>query len=549
MLNSQGNKGIINKKGKGFGMQKNKRLAIEFILVAMILFVGIFIRSYHFGMIPVGLHQDEAMAAVDAKALADYGTDRFGMRYPVHFTAWKSGQMSVLLSYLMIPFIKILGFSIASIRLPMLVVSCIGLLLMYLVGRRVGGLWLGIFALVMGCICPWHYMQSRWSLDCNMFPHIFLAGVCLLLYGLKKKWMLYVSMIFFGLCSYCYGIANYSVPVFLLAVAILLYKEKYVKVKEILIAVVIYITVALPEFLTMLINMFGWNSIETPWFTIPYFPDSVRSNDILFLDFSWKQLGQNLVDFVWVVFGKKDTTISSTTVEFGPLYYFTVVFFVIGITVTICKLKKSVDLEEKMPYVILLAWFLMGAWAGIMTKGVMIHRINIIFYPVLFLAAVGIKWCICKCKWLVIPIVILYTVSAAMFAYTYFRSWADLSRDFYYESFVDALEYAENIECDIYYISPDPQGTGVTEVAQILTMFCHEIDAEYFQGISNVQDGIERLPYTERYRYAYVDTEIVKDIEDKSVVYLVGRDKIALFSQEEYEFESFYDFYFVVRRK
>ena len=346
-----------------------------------------------------------------------------------------------------------------------------------------------------------------------------------------------------------YGIANYSVPVFLLAVAILLHKEKYVKVKEILIAVVIYITVALPEFLTMLINMFGWNSIETPWFTIPYFPDSVRSNDILFLDFSWKQLGQNLVDFVWVVFGKKDSTISSTTVEFGPLYYFTVVFFVIGITVTICKLKRSVAWEEKMPYVILLAWFLMGVWAGIMTKGVMIHRINIIFYPVLFLAAVGIKWCICKCKWLVIPIVILYTVSAAMFAYTYFRSWADLSRDFYYESFVDALEYAENIECDIYYISPDPQGTGVTEVAQILTMFCHEIDAEYFQGISNVQDGIEQLPYTERYRYAYVDAEIVKNIEDKSVVYLVGRDKIALFSQEEYEFESFYDFYFVVRRK
>ena len=80
MLNSQGNKGIINKKGKGFCMQKNKRLALEFILVTMILFVGIFIRAYHFGMIPVGLHQDEAMAAVDAKALADYGTDRFGMR-------------------------------------------------------------------------------------------------------------------------------------------------------------------------------------------------------------------------------------------------------------------------------------------------------------------------------------------------------------------------------------------------------------------------------------------------------------------------------------
>ena len=89
---------------------------VEIALVALLLLGGIFIRAYHFGMIPIGVHQDEAMAAVDAKALADYGTDRFGMRYPVHFTAWIGGQMSVLLSYCMVPFIKILGFS-APVRL------------------------------------------------------------------------------------------------------------------------------------------------------------------------------------------------------------------------------------------------------------------------------------------------------------------------------------------------------------------------------------------------------------------------------------------------
>ena len=50
-----------------------------------------------------GLEIDGAMAAVDAKALAYYGTDRFGMKYPVHLTAWGFGQMSALLSYLMVP--------------------------------------------------------------------------------------------------------------------------------------------------------------------------------------------------------------------------------------------------------------------------------------------------------------------------------------------------------------------------------------------------------------------------------------------------------------
>lgn len=57
---------------------------IELLLVALLLLAAIVIRAYHFGAPPIGVHQDEAMAAVDAKALADYGTDRYGMRYPVH---------------------------------------------------------------------------------------------------------------------------------------------------------------------------------------------------------------------------------------------------------------------------------------------------------------------------------------------------------------------------------------------------------------------------------------------------------------------------------
>ena len=46
---------------------------IELLLVALLLLAAIVIRAYHFGAPPIGVHQDEAMAAVDAKALADYG--------------------------------------------------------------------------------------------------------------------------------------------------------------------------------------------------------------------------------------------------------------------------------------------------------------------------------------------------------------------------------------------------------------------------------------------------------------------------------------------
>ena len=57
---------------------------VDFIIFCALLFVGFAIRVWQFGMIPDGMNQDGAMAAVDAKALADHGTDRYGMYMPVH---------------------------------------------------------------------------------------------------------------------------------------------------------------------------------------------------------------------------------------------------------------------------------------------------------------------------------------------------------------------------------------------------------------------------------------------------------------------------------
>ena len=522
----------------------------EIILVAVLLLGGIFIRAYHFGMIPVGVHQDEAMAAVDAKALADYGTDRFGMRYPVHFTAWIGGQMSVLLSYCMIPFIKILGFNTVAIRLPMLIVSCVGLLALYLFARQVTGRWFALVTLLLGIICPWHYMQSRWSFDCNMFPHVFLFGVCLLIAGLKKRGCLYGAMVFFGLCSYCYGIANYSVPLFLLAVAIYLVAAGLVKGRELAVCVFLYVLVALPEFLTMLINVLGVESIETPFFTIPYFPQSMRSKDILFMQFSWEQLWRNLVWAFSAVWGNGDKSITNTIVRFGPIYYLTTVFFVIGFVILIRKIKGEKK-ERKAPYVVLLAWLLMGIWVGAVTREVTINRINIIFYPVLVTAGMGIAWCIRKCRLSAIPIAGAYMALALLFAVNYFGGWADISRDYYYEPYINALYYAREQPGDYYCITPDPQGEGVAMVGQILTMYCHEIDAHYYQGISNMQDGREVLPYEERYCFQDATEEMVAQNEQsgKAVVYIVRSPQVGLFSPEHYEICSFYDAFYVVTQR
>lgn len=519
----------------------------EFIIVGILLLFGIAIRAWRFGTVPTGINQDEAMAAVDAKALADYGTDRFGMRFPVHLAGWIVGQMSALLSYCMVPFIKVFGYNITSIRLPMLVISCIGLLVLYLCAREIGGISLGLITLSLGVICPWHYMQSRWSLDCNMFSHIFLIGFIFLLIGVRKRRFLYISMIFFGLCSYCYAIANYSVPLFLLGAAIYLLKTKQVTIRQVIAAVVIYIVVALPEFLTMFVNIFGLETIETPLFTIPRFPTGVRKANVLFMNFSWEQFENNLTHFLRSIWGRGDYVLANNMPKFGPIYFITVPFFFIGLFVVIQKLRKEASQQRKYPFVFLLLWFGMGIWLGIMTEVVNVHRISVIYYLMLVIAGMGILWCIKKCRYLAIPICAVYAVLALMFARTYFGDWAKQSRTYYYyDVYVDALNYAKEIPCDHYYIFSDPQGDGVTGTGEIITMFCHDIDAHYFQGISNIQWGKEVLPYTERYHFEPLTKEMVEENKGKSVVYLVRSEEKDFFSEEEYDIHDFYGAYYVI---
>lgn len=523
----------------------------EIFLVAVILLTAIFVRAYHFGAPPIGVHQDEAMAAVDAKALAEYGTDRYGMRYPVHFTAWVSSQMSVLLSYCMIPFIKILGFSTVSIRLPMLIASCVGLLALYFFGRQLAGKWAGLIVLILGTISPWHYMQSRWSFDCNLFPHVFLIAVVFLIAGFRKKPFLYVAMVFFGLCSYAYGIADYSVPLFLLFIGIYLLRQQVVNWKELTGCIVLYVIIVLPEFLSMLLTVLGKPGIETPLFTIPTFLSSNRGNDILFANFSWQQLWDNIAATITTTWWSGDKSSTNTMVKFGPIYYVTDIFFIIGMISIIMKIRKM-EKTKRYPYVVLLGWLGMSLWAGIITKNVTINRINIIFYPVIVISGIGIAWCIRKIHLLCVLIAAMYGALALLMAQMYFGSWAEISRTYYYDPYLQALEYAKTIDCDKYYIYPDPQGIDAgARLGEILTMYTHQIDAHYYQGISNVQNGEELLPYQERYHYEYATAEIIAENEasGERVVYIVGPGEVDLFDTEKYEITSIYNRFYVVEER
>ena len=496
--------------------------------IILIIALAVIIRVYKFGSVPGGINQDGAMAGVDAKALAEYGTDRLGMRYPVHFTAWGFGQMSVLMSYMMIPFIKIMGLNAISLRLPTLLVSLAGLALLYLFCRDAFGKWHALAVLFIAAISPWHIMQSRWALDCNLLPHFFIAAVYFLYRAIKcnrQMLNLAVSMVLFGLCMYCYGISIYTVTLFLFIACIWLLFSKRISFKRAAAAFIIYIAVAWPFIMCMAINALGGESIETSLFTIPYFPNTLRSSDILFFaDNIPEQFLSNLKCTFRIIFQTYGDSLSNMIPGFGTLYVFSVPFILLGFIYCIAQCRKN---EAS---ILIMIFFLVGIIDGAITKNVNVNRLNLIFYPLIIFCGMGIYISIDKLRYAaLIPTAIMYLAVFCVFTNTYFTTYADEISDVFLKDFGQALTSLKDSDVEKIYITPDSQFSGASYVSEILTLYYQDIDAQYFCSSD----------YNSRYIYKNVSED---DIQENAA-YVVGELSAMMFDANEYNIIKFGRFY------
>lgn len=525
----KGNSSIAQSRGN------DRRFAA---VTAGIIIILLAVRLFRFGAVPGGMNQDGAMAAVDAKALAEYGTDRLGMKYPVHLTAWGFGQMSAMLSYLAAPFIKLFGLSVLSARIPSLFASLAGAAAAAYFVKTAFGREAGAMALFITAVNPWHVIQSRWVIDCNLFPHFLMTGMLFLILGCRsnrrKRTVLYcASMVFFGLSMFCYGIAIYTVPVFLVFAGVYLMCAKRLSPIQGIVCFAVYLLISWPFILCMIINFFGLPTIETPLFTIPYFPDTIRTGDIIF--FSEKPLSQlwiNLRCTLGILFQKYSGPLCNEVKGFGTMYGISVPFMFIGAVSLLRRFRKNPGAA--------LTWlmFLTGMMDGLITANVNINRINLIFYPMIVFCSMGIM----KTAELVnrllsdgrvsfihslrgIPAGI-YLIAFAMFTRSYFTEYADEISRVFMEDFGTAMVSVRDAAPGKYVITPDAQYKGFWYVSEALTLFYHDTDAEFYQS--------EEF----RKKYQFRNPSPGKD-PDTDTVYVVNSEDAGYFPENEFEVTVF----------
>ena len=505
------------------------------ILFILILLVSILVRGYKLGIIPAGVNQDGAMAAVDAKSLAIYATDRYGMVLPVHLTAWKYGQMSALLSYIMVPFIKLFGLNTFAMRLPVLIVSVLGLIFLYLLSKDLFDKNVALIILFIAAINPWHILQSRWALDCNLFPHFIIAGVYFLnlFKNNQKRKYLIISMFIFGLSMYCYGVSIYTVPPLLLFSAIYLFKENYVKIKDIILAIVSYLFIAWPFILTMIINFLKLKTVKIFGFTIPYFKDSVRSNDILFFsNHIIKQIIFNFKCVLKIILQFKDDIWNSIP-QYGTMYLFSLPLIILGLIIVINKRK------ENNSYLIIILIFIC-LLTGIFTNKVNTNRINIIYYPFMIFNGVGLFYLLKDKRKLGLVILGIYCISFTFFVTSYFTTYNKVSNQAFYSDLKQVLTVTKDIKDKKFYITANSKFYGSSNVSEILTLFYHDIDAKFFQGKTKDKNG-----FYYRDKYHYVDVKNMSLEYIKNAVYIIKEDDKPHFSKGKYKFKKYGEYYVV----
>jgi hypothetical protein len=350
-------------------------------LLAMVILLGIFARTWEYGRLPPSLNPDEASAGVEAINLLRFGQDRNGVTLPVKFISWGSGQ-DVLYAYLLMPVVGVLGLSPVVVRLPMLVLALATLPLAYLATRRVFDNGVALMAAFMLAISPWHILLSRWALDSNLFPFVFLAGFTCLLMVRRSGWWFVPACLLLALCLYAYGTAYVVIPVFMVGAVLLLARERGLRTAQLWTGLAGFAVLAMPIALLLAVNRLGFSSIHVGPFTAPRFPVEVRweSTTLLGASNMVDALATNITTAFRLLLAESDGISYNVVEPFGIFYRCGFLLALAGLALIVAKRERHLEVS------LLLLWLAAAACVALLSA-VNINRFNIIFIPLVMLGA------------------------------------------------------------------------------------------------------------------------------------------------------------------
>ncbi|MDP3988187.1 MAG: glycosyltransferase family 39 protein [Candidatus Levybacteria bacterium] len=229
-------------------MLKNKK-TIFFIIIA----IAIFFRFYNLSSVPPSASLDEASIGYNAYSIIKTGADEYGNKFPMLLRAYDDWRPALYV-YLVIPFVKIFGLNVLSVRLPSIILSILTVVATYFLmielfknhGKtrnesRKNAEKIALLASFLLAISPWHIYISRLGHEANAGLAFFVFAF---LFFLKRR--IYVSFFFFALSFASYQSEKLFIPLFLIALFFLFRKELLTIKKKVVFASIISLIILVP---------------------------------------------------------------------------------------------------------------------------------------------------------------------------------------------------------------------------------------------------------------------------------------------------------------
>ncbi len=184
---------------------------------------------YRLDFAPPNIQIDEAIIAINAHSIATTGRDLRGELLPLYAQTADHSWYQPLVIYLTAIALKFSPLSEWSVRVPAVVMSVLGVGLMFLVVRRAThSLFLGAAGAAMLALTPALFIHSRYAMDYH-YPIPFILGwlYCLLRFddGRRIAWLV-ASAVILGVGFYCYISSIVMMPIYFLMTLMWLYMRR-----------------------------------------------------------------------------------------------------------------------------------------------------------------------------------------------------------------------------------------------------------------------------------------------------------------------------------
>lgn len=490
----------------------NKIFIVIFILFTIILL-------YKIGVVPKGLHVDEAGMAFDAISLITNGTDRYSNQLPVYLINFGGGQ-SALYAAITSIFVGIFGFGTGIIRLPSVIITLVSLIAMYkLIKNKVGKKEALLISFIYA-IVPFNIMKTRWALDAYLFAPMLIIAIYCFINAIDKCEYKYfvISGIVFGLTLYTYIISYIIIPIILAILLVYYLLIKEIDFKQILVLGIPIFLLALP-----LILMVGYNSgiipkIKLPLVTIPelwFF----RGSEI-----SFSNISINL-EIIFEVIFIKDKLGYNAIPAFGTLYYISIPFFIFGLVFAICDFINSIKRKENNIDFVFLIMLVVIFIVSLCIEDININKINALYIPLIYFVAKGI-WFLCnKFPKTYIIVIFIYVLELILFLNTYFGEFANTKLYLFEKNILHAIEFAESLNSENVYVENSLNQT------YIYTVLGSETNTKEFSKTYK-RSGYSIVAF-DKYQF-YL--EEAHNLYDENWVYVIKNDINLINILEEYGF-------------